>query len=68
MFSGLRKRFQSLYLRSMDHYYQIGIENWASEEELLDDYVDLDDIELIKAVALDIARKRFPEVEIPEKT
>ena len=52
----------------MDHYYQIGIENWASEEELLDDYVDLDDIELIKAVAQDIVRKRFPEVEIPDKS
>ena len=51
-----------------DHYYQISIENWASEEELLDDYVDLDDIELIKAVALEKARKRFPEVEIPDKS
>ena len=48
-------------------YYQIRVQNWASEEELLDDYVDLDDIELIKAVALDKARNRFPEVEIPDK-
>ena len=48
-------------------YYQIRVQNWASEEELLDDYVDLDDIELIKSVALDKARKRFPEVEIPIK-
>ena len=48
------------------HYYQISVQNWASEEDLLDDYVDLDDIELIKAIALEMARKRFPEVEIPD--
>ena len=51
-----------------NHYYQINVQNWASEEELLDDYVDLDDIELIKAVALEKARKRFPEVEIPDNS
>lgn len=51
-----------------DHYYQISIKNWASEEELLDDYVHLDDIELIKTVALEKARKRFPEVEIPDNS
>lgn len=51
-----------------DHYYQISIENWANGEELLDDYVVLDDIELIKAVALEKARKRFPEVEIPDNS
>ncbi len=29
-----------------DDYYQISVQNWASEEELLDSYVYLDDIEL----------------------
>lgn len=50
------------------HFYQIRVYNWPGEEELLDDYVDLDDIELIKAIALEKARKFFPEVEIPDRT
>ena len=49
-------------------YFQVSAQNWAGDDVLLDDYVDLDDIELVKAVALEKARGRFPEVEIPDNS
>lgn len=53
-------------LEDEDHYYLVNIENWEGEKEL-SDLVDLDDIELVKTIALKKVRKRFPEVEIPNK-
>ncbi len=49
-------------------YHQITVQSWSGEEDLLDDYVDLDDIELVKAVALEKAREHFPEVVIPDNS
>ena len=51
-----------------DTYYQIAAHGRPDEEIVLDDILDIDDIELIKAIALEKARKRFPEVEIPDKS
>ena len=50
-----------------DHYYQISVYNWPGEEIILDDYAEIDDINLLKTVALDKARKQFPEMEIPDR-
>ena len=62
----------TLVLESMvedeKQYYQITAHNLPYEEILLDDFVNLDDVELVKAIALEKARERFPEVEIPDKS
>lgn len=51
-----------------DTYYQIAAHGRPDEEIVLDEIIDIDDIELIKAIALEKARERFPEVDIPDKS
>lgn len=50
-----------------DSVYRIIVYNWAGDEIVLDDYVTLDDINLIKTIALDKVRKKFPGIDIPER-
>jgi hypothetical protein len=48
-------------------YYQISVQSWAGEETVFPRYDGINDIDHLKAIALEIAREHFPEVEIPEK-
>lgn len=64
---GWTLNLEPLILEEEEHeYYQISVYNWAGKGVIFDDYVDMDDIELIKAIALEKARQQFPEVEIQE--
>ena len=66
---GWTLNLEPLILEEEEHeYYQISVYNWAGKGVIFDDYVDMDDIELIKAIALEKARQQFPEVEIQEKS
>lgn len=48
-------------------YCQISVQSWAGEEIVFPRYDGITDVDHMKAIALEIAREHFPEVEIPEK-